>query len=137
MATLIDNVWIDGRYFGPDHGNADEVPADLVHLVPAEAWSSPPTPATPATTEVAPSQRTVVLEPGTDPDVDPAAVLNEVTPVTPPALDVAQALADCADARSKAEVVALAAQWGLVLDPSTSLVRMRALLARHLEEHHR
>ena len=42
MATLIDNVWLDGRYYGPDHGNADAVPADLAHLVPASAWSTPP-----------------------------------------------------------------------------------------------
>lgn len=42
MATLIRNVWIDGRYYGPDHGNADEVPAEYLPLVPADAWSSPP-----------------------------------------------------------------------------------------------
>lgn len=29
MATLVDNVWHDGRYYGPDHGGDGEVPAAL------------------------------------------------------------------------------------------------------------
>lgn len=42
MATLVKNVWIEGTYYGPDHGNADDVPAVYVDLIPADAWSSPP-----------------------------------------------------------------------------------------------
>lgn len=39
MATMIRNVWLDGTYYGPDHGNADDVPDHLLGLVPDDAWS--------------------------------------------------------------------------------------------------
>ena len=26
MATLVKNVWCEGRYYGPDYGNADRLP---------------------------------------------------------------------------------------------------------------
>ena len=44
MSTLMINVWIDGRYYGPDHGGDAELPPELVDRVPAEAWSTPPVP---------------------------------------------------------------------------------------------
>lgn len=42
MATLIRNVWADGRYWGPDHGNADLLPAHLHDQVPRDAWYPAP-----------------------------------------------------------------------------------------------
>ncbi len=44
MPTLMINVWIDGRYYGPDHGGDAELPPELVDRVPVEAWSTPPAP---------------------------------------------------------------------------------------------
>ena len=38
MATLVQNVWIDGRYYGPDHGGDSALPAELVDRVPDDAW---------------------------------------------------------------------------------------------------
>ncbi len=46
MPTLMINVWIDGRYYGPDHGGDAELPPELVDRVPVEAWSTPPAPST-------------------------------------------------------------------------------------------
>ena len=42
MSTLVRNVWVDGRFYGPDHGGDAELPAELVDRVPADAWSTPP-----------------------------------------------------------------------------------------------
>ncbi len=42
MPTLLVNVWIDGRYYGPDHGGDAELTPELVDQVPDEAWSTPP-----------------------------------------------------------------------------------------------
>lgn len=39
MATLIRNVWVGDRYYGPDHGGDRELPAALAPDVPADAWS--------------------------------------------------------------------------------------------------
>lgn len=42
MATLVRNVWVEGRFYGPDHGNADDVPAEYVAQIPDDCWSSAP-----------------------------------------------------------------------------------------------
>lgn len=45
MATLVGNVHVDGVWWGPAHGNADQVPADVAaRITNPKAWADgPPT----------------------------------------------------------------------------------------------
>ncbi len=56
MAKLIANVWIDGQWYGPAHGNASDVPVDVAEQVtnpacwdkaPKQAKAAPSVPASP------------------------------------------------------------------------------------------
>lgn len=39
MPTLMRNVFVDGKWYGPAHGNADQVPADVAKQIEnPEAW---------------------------------------------------------------------------------------------------
>lgn len=39
MATLVKNVYVDGRWYGPAYGNADQVPEDVaVKIANPKAW---------------------------------------------------------------------------------------------------
>lgn len=42
MAKLIANVNVDGQWYGPAHGNASDVPADVAERIGPHAWDQVP-----------------------------------------------------------------------------------------------
>lgn len=99
MATLVDNVYVGGRFYGPDHGGDAEVTPEIAALITdPKAWGGAP-PTSPASSSVEIEgvplhQQTVV--------VDPAGTM------APAEAEAAQAAIE-ADMRAAGEVLAVAA----------------------------
>lgn len=94
MATLVDNVYVGGRFYGPDHGGDAEVTPEIAALITdPKAWGgAPPT---------SPASSSVEIE---------GVPLHQQTVVVDPAGTMAPAEAEAAQAAIEAEMRAAAAE---------------------------